>query len=69
MKCHCGETLKKKRGDPTCYVCSVCKCIYRLVIVMKSVKCAVKELEGKPQVKKSLAKLHRETRKKRRRRK
>jgi len=68
MKCHCGEVLKKKRGKDSLY-CPKCKCVYRLVIVMKSVECAVKELENKPEVKKSLAKLQREYRKKRRRRK
>jgi len=67
-KCHCGENLSKKRGEHT-YYCRVCKCIYRLVIVMKSVKCACKELESNPAVKKSLGKLKREQKKKRKRRK
>jgi len=35
---------------------------------MKSVKCACKELEGNPAVKKSLGKLKREQKKKRRKR-
>lgn len=63
-KCHCGATLSKKRNDNV-YICKVCSCVYRMVIVMKSVKCACKELEDNPAVKKSLAKLKREQKKKR----
>lgn len=52
LRCHCGAILKCKnpdevKGNSVIFECSRCHCIYRLIIVRKSVECAKKQYEGK----------------------
>jgi len=69
-KCHCKATLKKKpksKGRNEVYFCPLCGCVYSLVIVSMSNKCANKLIKKREVI--SIAEVHKKRRKKRREKK